>query len=95
MLNNTDLKTITKNAMNTAGLSTRERDVLELRFWQGMDRAATRKRLSISKTRTLSLENRALRKLRMIAYEPGQVVCLASRKELSSQEYSAKVENNG
>lgn len=63
-------KSSTQQAMHAAGLSTREREILELRFWHGMDRAETRKALSLSKTRISELELRALRKMRKITENP-------------------------
>ena len=58
------LRLITYATMGKAGLSARERNVLELRFLQGLDRTETRKRLTLSKERVQQLEKRGLRKLR-------------------------------
>lgn len=71
-MNNTDLKNMTQKAIDTAGLSAMERDVLALRFYQGMNRAEIRNRLSLSITKAAELEVHALRKMRNMPQRPKQ-----------------------
>ena len=85
MLHNPDLKTTTQEAMDAAGLSAKERHVLQLRYLQGFNCTATRKHMSLSRTRTAHLEAQALRKLRQVSQRSEVVAGLECHDHVSQR----------